>query len=652
MRRKNLLQRWRNILSRTPWLWQLALLIVALSILALYTFHSFYSVRSWIYLYLNFLGRNGVHVAVIGVLVGFSSLMGMLLYGSLIHPFFWRHGDTWWGLAAPLFIRGVLLLLAWITVAFIFIWLPLMLLFYRVLPKQLVGDLSTISYLALIPALVGFAVQQWKFIDEELKKWREEERREIREQIENISQACKRGNFDDAAYLYLTLQAEKHITRRAKYLLEKTWTNTCPRELVCTVDILKALPDNAEFNRTIETIGKNEALNALVWAYENMGERFRARIVEAKLRLDTQTFKTEYLWPIFVHIYRKYVGLEGTCEDYAIFVKRGLRYLGLEKNPFLSLKAEHEILTTGREGSKWTAQEYVSPRWWDRVQSECPGVFYIRAGGGKTATCLYFANETLKKVSRLPDEVDPFPVYWRIHPPSESSSPRSLVPSLARVVTETLARYISAQPTAFQHLEPTGQDSFVRLLRLCAKNANMGCAADFMRYIGLVPIGDGEEVLRRISEWEKSLPTRDDHEDDDVVFFLQRLGVKIHVFADGQGKWSANDISALEDLTEQMRGSNICLRAFVTPQNHVPDILSWDANELSELLKRRLRIVGDENIDMWFKEQDPSPTEKVITAAQGSPGRLVDICRRLLMRIGKKQDLLTMDELDAICEAT
>lgn len=573
------------------------------------------------------------------------------LYWKVIRPYFWRHSDAWWVLAWELFKRGVVVLTLWISISL----LVFIVLYYFMLRLPNPDKSASLSLekaiailIALLTGLIGFATNQYKILDEEFKS-RKDEERELLQRIESARELLERGKYSEATAEFLETKKKSKKISHLNYQIDELWSTYAPEELQCVVKMFQA----TDYSSACDAQDRHKIKRALEWAIDELDERWRPNILSIinSESVDSGISYVDLIWPAIFKAYTqdfKEIPDLLSIDEISLI---GLGMLGWKENPFPAVNAEFDPwVISGRMAA------YIQPSWWQDVVCDMIGhheteggnwsIFYFPARGGKTAACLQIALKVLKDTSSPLDEKKKskhFPVYWRIE------RDYTLV-NLACIIARALAYYIAFHPTSFTRLSFPQQKSISRLFLFCSQ----GSLLEYMRDAGLEMKGDGEIVLKRMEELTKDLQ-REKITQQDLHFLLPEVRPagfdRLLVLADVQGNRSLEDIGELLALGQKLANLRIEFWGFVTVKpefpKFAPNTLLWSKEDLKQLMRRRLIITGmaspdplGQLINGMFVEDNNEDRDfilnKIIEAAEGSPGKLIEIVRMLIRCLGQK----------------
>jgi len=545
-----------------------------------------------------------------------------------LRRWYWAHRDSWWLSMIVRFLKGLFLLALWLAAAF-GLFFPV---YHYVLPrfidKASLGKEPFTLLIPLVTALLGFAVQQWKGLEEEEQRRRREEEEALRE-VDEFSSLLKR-DLSEGARRYLELKERPGRvwqSSRAQDALEKAWRGNAPPELQKAITVYKAWSETGEIRDRL-------AREALQWVYEHLDEDWRQRVARLLLEIDpdfTIAFVKQQ-WQALLAVWPE-ISLGQSIPSYLdADLIQGINYLELKRIPFDHEKAEH---------ASRLLEACIYPAWWAQVSSDNWGIYITLPKAGRTATALLLTYEALKKQSA-------FPIYWRV------SGANFDLQELTRVVARVIARYIAVQPRAFMNLPASRKKAVANLLGSCLGRD----LTTYLHKVGLPRLGEGKRLAEELTTLVQDAPATALSQRE----WLALLGKTcpydfpyLLILADVQGMAGEGTALNLYRLGGGLNRAGVILKAFVATEE--PNSLkaygrfiSWKEEDLGELLHKCFEkgSLGD-----WCKLRAEGSLleERLLRAAQGRPGELIRLGNELLRCIGRKQRHLTPEDFDAVLRA-
>jgi len=574
----------------------------------------------------------------------------------------WHWSERWPVSSVVAFVKALPLLALWLLMAFA--------VFYRLLLPLMGPGKETFTLLAaLVTALVGFGVQQWKSLTEE-ERSRRQKQREAMKEIDGL-ETLLRSDPSEGARHYMELKARGGVvwkSGRVQAALEQAWSTTAPIELQHTVDLLSCLegseryqftgvsPYYNRFFKAAKSIGPKRSADALLWARENLDDDWRQKAFDGIQRLDQHPEYRQHIprkvlrdteqspWRAILRPWPHVSLWRGFPPAADAELAEGLRYLGLESNPFGSGKAETDtLLLTCR----------VNPCWLEELHKPQPALLGGASGSGKTATALLLAYDSLRGQ-------DAFPVYYPATPGTFKFD------EIAQVMAKTLLHYLAVTPTGFLKRGVAGKAAIAHLL---ARYACPNLALRFHR-AGLPLAGDGAKMLQEVETLIQGSSFQEPLSDDGLLALLSEAYPRgfryTTILLDVQeqtdeGKAAPSDacLRSLFGLSDALARSGVFVKAFLPDtfwesggqqSNQQPRALQWSDTDLRRLLGSRLARFGDDTLAAWCdpREGDLSPDSHLVSAAHGTPGGLSNKGNELLRRTGQRQRRLTAQDLDEI----
>ncbi len=552
-----------------------------------------------------------------------------------------------------LFLKALPLLACWLVLGIVLFWLAKK----SPLGQELGIEPNIALFATLLTALVGFGVQQWNhLVDDE--KTRRAQREAARGEIDSLLQVLS-DNLSEGARLYR--QYARKIDSvwqdaEVKDYFAKKWEENAPRELRSIVSLRERLEHGggSPYDRYDPVVA-----NDLEWAYENLDEDWQqsiAGMVTNNWGIGSDLLRNKVedpLWRAVVPsraVVSPWTSLEQSASDSdSSDIAKGVRFLGLEENPFGALAAESDYLLFRHPVLSDKLQ---------RLKVAQPTLVVGEQGSGKSAYALLLIREAL--LSRVT-----FPIYCVGLPalPARTAQLDGLVNALA----QTLLRFIAARPQFFNKQSIAGRSAMVDLWgRYIGAHQILTLR---LQQAGLAPIGVGEEVLKEVTRLipEVGLP-----DSSDVTHLLALLTnarprefTSTFMVLDLPNQVLDHcasviaQLKALLELTQPLAHCNVFLKVFL-PKALLPALkdmssldqvtLDWSVSDLRDLILMRMANVHESSLSALCdpKEGNLDPDERLAKAAQGSPRRLIQLGNELLARVGKQQRQLARQDLDEI----
>lgn len=568
----------------------------------------------------------------------------------------WRWSEQWPLSSIIIFIKALLLLVLWLTVAFLVFDVVIS-------PRIQVPEEKTVSLLGvLITALIGFGVQQWKSQTEEEAK-RKQELKDVLQEIRGLSSVF-RDDLSDGARRYLdfsTRGGRVWESGRVQSALKEERKAIEPPELQDALRLFKHTSNDKRFFEVAETIGYQRSVEALEWTYKELDDDLRSQALMRLVLLNRQPGYRRYIANDTLRI------LEETRQCAALrawphlslwrdlplpitgCAAKGLEYLGRENSPFGSGQAETDTLLLKR-------QIAVSPPWLAFLQEPRPVLFIGSSGSGKTASALLTVYDNFKKGK------NGFPVYF----PITYSIPE--LNEVAKVTAKTLLHYLAAVPAAFLKCSTDKRSAIAHLL---VRYMHPKLTLRFHQ-AGLPRGGEGSKVLKEIEGLTQKSSFQDPLADYDLLALLSQARPRSFrysiVLLDVQEKVDETGVATLFKMSDALARGGVFVKSFLPDTSLVreqidqlsiePIELHWSDDLLLELLGNYLQNFGDDSLAAWCDpelrarglapENFLSPDERLVRAAEGTPGGLIRKGNELLCCIGQNQHALTASDLDDI----
>ena len=562
----------------------------------------------------------------------------------------WRWSERWPVSSVVVFVKALPLLALWLFAAFA--------VFYRLLfPLMGPGEETFTLLVALVAALVGFGLQQWKSLTEEESNRRQRRQKAI-EEIESLG-SLLRSDLSAAARRYMELSARGGgvwKSGQVQHALQELWKTTAPTELRCTVELLSCLEDSERFFSSVKSVGPEHSGDVLLWAVEQLDDEWRQKASNGVSLLVQQPEYRQYItgavlqaieqrpWRAILQAWSHVSLWRGFPPAADPELARGLRYLGLKSNPFGSGQAETDTLLR---------KSRIAPPWLEDLHGPRSALLVGGPGSGKTATALLLAYDNLQRH-------DAFPVYY-------PATPDALrLDDLAQVLAQTLPRYLVIVPAGFLKRAVAGRSAIAHLL---ARYVSPNLALCFHQ-AGLPSTGE-DKLLREIEDLTHGCSFQKPLTDNELLALLSEArprGFQYTIMLldvqrqtdEGENTSSEQCLQSLLDLSDALARVCVFIKIFLpdTFQKSLrraqlplePTQLQWSNDDLFRLLKNRLKQFGDETLVAWCDPREGylSPDSRLVRAAQGTPGGLIRKGNELLRRIGQTQHRLTVDDLDDV----
>jgi hypothetical protein len=345
-----------------------------------------------------------------------------------------------------------------------------------------------------------------------------------------------------------------------------------------------------------------------------------------------------------------YLDRKGLIALYPEDLSQGINYLGLSESPF-------EIELQDMEA-------VILDHWYNGLDIyktitniKKPLMVFGTTGGGKTATAIWTARQDINFYQPNPKY---FPIYYPLsHDPSLNE--------LGNILSDTLSCYLAHYPHEFIQ---NSQEDQHRIMRVW--NLYCGTAASVINKLkenGLPGTGDGLDMERRLRDRMGDIP-RDAPPEKELIKILGRSHPSsyhgIRVILDWKNKSSFPDLKGIHDFMQRLLViSQIISVAFLPERKTTKELLFlssspisqehivWNADHLKKMLKWKLKCSkrnSEESIEDWCDEiaKLASPVDRLIKASKGTPKGLNLKGNDLIKKVGKKQCLLSVDDLDNI----
>ncbi len=523
----------------------------------------------------------------------------------------------------------------------------------------------TTPLLAAGAGLVALAVEEvrrWQKEQAESRQKAERHRQKIEAALAEIRswEATFQSDASNSARRYtdyLTRPDPMWQEEAVKAALQKAWMEKASVELDHAVELLDHLADVERFYVVAERIGVSNSVAALEWVIECLDDEWQQQAFDGISLLGRRPQYRRHIGGAVLQnierrpwcaVLRIWPHLSVWC-DFAPSVDpelvKGVRYLGLSGSPFGPGQAEIDNLLPRCR---------VAPPWLEDLHQARQTLLVGGVGSGKTATALLMVYDSLQRR-------DAFPVYY-------PAAPGDLqMDDLASVLTHTLIHYLAVTPSGFLKQRVAGRAAIAHLLaRYAPTNLSLR-----LHQAGLPSTGDGAEMLKEIeyltqdNSFEEPLPG------DELLALLSEarprgfqytiilLDVQEQAGGDDEGASSDKYLESLLELSDKLARIGLFVKAFLTDtfrerlrqqSDRLTVALDWSEDDLSELLENRLKQFGDDTLAAWCdpREGELSPDDRLVSAAEGTPGGLIHKGNELLQRIGQTGRRLRARDLDDV----
>lgn len=512
----------------------------------------------------------------------------------------------------------------------------------------------TVQILAVvIPAFIGFAVQQWRFLAD-AEETKRTHRKEAQAQIGMLPTLLK-GDSSEGAHRYLEYaQSDDWIWQDVtiKNRLDRVWEANACVELQNVVKLHTSfeLSETERINAS-KQIGQPQVEKSLIWAYRVLDKEWQQRSLEilpkyVRLEIEKQSWKAIFHPSPHVHPWRP-------CPPWnSIGDMQGPRQLELPPNSFGSSSAENDFRLL---------ETRVNPSALTWLQELKPTLLFGKPGSGKTSLCLFHVIDSVHDNQRTL-----FPIY---HPQIASeATPHAQLNGLGKTLAAALLYYLAINPREFVERDIEGKAAIACLLGtyICAGRE---LSLRFHRN-GLPAMGLGSQMLK---ELDQLVPKKSKNLPEDELIDLLRVArpsdytwtfvlvdMAHETKRDESTLKTAECIHALIELMWPLESAGTFLKMLLPdelrPCLKLPNLpgaeeLIWTNDELTTLLQKRLFVYGVESLAIGcdVEARFPNPDERLVKAAQGLPGRLIQLGNELSTRASNRTSLkITAADLDDV----
>ena len=608
----------------------------------------------------------------------------------------WRWSERWPLYSVVLFVQALPLLALWGGAAFALVALMGVL---GVAPP------GTAGLIALLVALTGFGIQQWKYMEEEFLRRRRAVEEALKE-VDKLDHYLQQREYAQALDHYRSLRAKggrAWQSVRVQDYLEAVWEKA-PRELRLFSEIWSAFRHGApdRLTETPSSSSDEQYQKATGWAYRHLDDSWRQKItkmVDPPGKSPWRRFVPEELvqqieereWQSAFRCWPEITFYRQLFPPATSSIERGITYLDLAENPFSASLAEED---------RGLFDSFFQPQWWEALREWCwdplrSAVIVGPRGSGKTATAFYRAKKAF--MSRKC-----FPVYVSFQIsgssgrrvrgaigtvverlPFVTSRPVVIqqgVAEVARATAYALCFYLGFKPSGFLDLDSERQAAIAFLLERYVG----GETEVYYHLAGWSESGYTGEVLNAIKhKWQGIMPHPSSDIDDgtlaQVVWQACPSGFGgVLILADVRARsvGAAHTGDWEQVVRELLRVFDCYTRAgaavyLFLPDEHTrrvlrghsiePFKLRWRRDDLLGLLERRLSKVdrdsggGEQILRSWcdpevFREEMLDISTWLIHGVN-TPRELIGRVQQLLAHIGRTQSRLSRAELRQILGA-
>jgi hypothetical protein len=531
-----------------------------------------------------------------------------------------------------IFVLALPLLLLWLLVGLLSWWILFLLGWVR-------AGVTVEILAALIPAFIGFAVQQWSLLVTEEKR-REDQRKEAQNDIRRVARLVK-SNPSEGSRRYLEYSRHDDWVWQDPVIqqrLKGMWETTSPKALQHTVTLWRAFDEN----RWEETVGQSSNVEvyyrSLVWAWRILDEDWQQNRIRRMLPEVVQRNIEQELWQAIFKPWHHVCFWRDGCFVPPPDVAEGVRLLELQRNPFGSERAEFdELLFTCR----------IEREELGLLQTYQPHIVIGEHGSGKTALAFFMVHDCVNSRTVFPVYVPTFPV---------DPSRYVQLDNLARAAARTLLHYLAFYPRSFLTQDIANRSALAHLLGLYIGTGST--LALELQKAGLEPLGSGEQMLKELERLLQKVSLAAPPEDELIDLLgaarpreFERVSLlldlpDIHTTV---AETRASDLAhTLLDLMQPFQRARVYLKIFLPAelgavvQGNPAIRLTWSDTELQSLLRKRLEVCGIDGQSLAIlcdvSARTASPDARLVRAARGLPGRLIHLGNQLVARVASHSD--------------
>jgi hypothetical protein len=586
---------------------------------------------------------------------------------------------------------------------------PLLAWLFRALGSE--EGITAVAF-ALISSLAAFGIQQWKILSadqKEKEKLRSEMRQDALDMIETLKKLLRARQFEKAKDHYLELSSEEDGLWHQGLIrerLESAWGESAPEDLRVWTLVEQDGVDATmakKLRGRVGVVDESAVIRAISWAYNHLPSARKTApqiLADALIReaitvtaVEEMLGKTPGGLRLLRHpdIYQPLVRLaedatgdswESTCRLLAQRrgprpwestwprkrpppskeVKRGMRALGLERNPFGPERAELDS----------DLHEYLArPEFWKTISGSRSVIAFGPAGSGKTAAALGLAHDC-EFPPASPREEGTFAVYHvpRLLKPADISGPSPL-DQIAFALGEALLQAFVQDPLLLLEQERDAKRAIARLLLiyvgfgspqkaiwelersrrelLMARGTDVLPKAPFQQSM----VAELRDLTQEISasawpegpdltEWMgRARPARCTR-----TYILIDLGLELDESAPSH-RYLVETIDALMEDAVHFERYHVYLKAFLPQRLYeiggddwpVEAVeVAWEERDLRQMLKDRLAYAGQTSLAEIYRDPAdslPDPDGRLIEAADGLPRNLIRLGNEMLRRVDR-----------------
>lgn len=536
------------------------------------------------------------------------------------------------------FVFALPLLLVWLLVGLVSWWVLFLLGWVR-------AGVTVEILAALIPAFIGFAVQQWSLLVAE-EKLREDRRKEAQNEIRRLAGLVNSDPSEGGRRYLEYIQSDDWVWQdpMIQQHLRGVWEIASPQALRHTVALRSALVDDEKWKKAQAEIGTENVHKSLVWAWRMLDEDWQKHI-RPMLAGTVEREIESRSWQAILKPWRQVCFWKPNCFHTPPNLAKAIELLELQRNPFSSERAEQDDLLF----ETWVGLEWS-------LQTPQPQIIVGKHGAGKTALALYTIRNSIEHKTAFPIYVPDFP---------NEPTPYAQLDNFARAMARTLLHFLAFYPRSFLEQDIASQSAMTHLLGLyIGTGSNLALQ---LQKAGLESIAEGkrmfQELERLLSNISLARPP-----DDELITLLSAarpsgfpctiILVDLPEVSETTIKTLGDTARALLDLLSAFHGEPIYLKMLLpdalsalAPNNDVIRLV-WSEERLRTLLRNRLGILGAKSLNAWCDPEaaQSDPDQSMIQAAQGLPGRLIHLGNELLAQLASHPDYpkITAQDLDKV----
>lgn len=535
-----------------------------------------------------------------------------------------------------LFLTALPLFAVWLAFGIFLFWLarqPQFIDFLQVQPP--------VALLAsLVTTLVGFGIQQWKYLSEQEQN-QHARREEARKEILALQKLLKNELSEGIHSYYEYQQKFDPIWQddQVRNSLRRVWENSTAPWVRQAFDLWRVFDTNAQgWTSKLEKMGQKGSIQSLEQAYEILDGDWKTRFA---LMLMDLGHRTEYQKSVSGDILQKI-----EARTWKAIVQHCL-LMNREIGSLVEFSGRPPVVRVD-----------VNARVNECLLAPKSVIFWGKPDSGKTAHSLFLIQQAVN--NRIA-----FPVYYPEIPLDPSSVTQ--LDGLLKTFAQTLLYYLVVDPESFTKHIPANRAKIAHVLgRYFGAGSNLALR---LQEVGFAPFGTGGLVLKELGLVLQGTELDKSANENDLLSLIAITRPKgfqnTFILLDLPDELPndalvANCLKTLFAHTQSLARAGVFFKVFL-PERLRPYLigislpeqedLEWSDRELLNLLDRRLAQYGNDTLEDWFETAAlrTDPRKRLVEKAQGSPGRLDAFFAQLHARQATpKKRSITAQDLDEV----